>query len=349
MRGSIVSRQGKAMCYTASVLQINNTNRWKLFCVFVPYKILQAYWKCKFHLHHERPITIIHPTSRMMGPSEAAAQLRRFADEIEQASNGADDLIYISILAQVKLFASQNKPHPLRLVDELYCDQIRLALLRIAIDTGLFQAIAKGSEDGLGVLALAKAVNVDPALLHRILRVFVATGDVVRTADGGYKNSGYTDALANTWLASAAQIELNVLGKVFRQAPDLIKQSGYREPTNAKQTGCHSVLGGKSYFEYLDANPDLLSYWNISMANFGVIENMLNQKWYDLWPVQKRLLDGYERSSGPLLVDVGGGNEKRAKAFLDSLPEPYPLVVQDLPEAIEEAQKSRESLPRTLN
>ena len=279
----------------------------------------------------------------MAQPKEVAAQLRRFADELDGLSCDTAALSFVATLSKIKTYTTKSQPHVSRFFDELYFDEIRIAILSIALDVRLFEALAKDGNTGRAEVDLAETLHVDPALLHRMLRMFIATGDIIRIDGGRYKNSDYTNELGTTWLGEAARINLEVLGRVFNGFPDIIGERGYCEPVDAKATGSHAVFDGKSCFEHMYANPELLRKWNLAMANFGIIENMINQKWYDLWPIQERLIDGYDHTAGLLLVNVGGGNEKRAKAFLDSLPQPYPLVVQDLPQAITEAEKWREA------
>ena len=120
----------------------------------------------------------------MAQPKEVAAQLRRFADELDGLSCDTAALSFVATLSKIKTYTTKSQPHVSRFFDELYFDEIRIAILSIALDVRLFEALAKDGNTGRAEVDLAETLHVDPALLHRMLRMFIATGDIIRI-DGG--------------------------------------------------------------------------------------------------------------------------------------------------------------------
>lgn len=276
----------------------------------------------------------------MASPNAIARQLRLFADELDQAPLERNDPTFISIIGKIRRYIRLSKPQNLIYADDIWSDQVRNVMLRVAFDMGLFHHLAKAEAEGSTIEELASGKEVDLKLLHRILRALVATQDIIQVDGPRFKNSAYTHAIATTWLGAAFHIANEVIWPAFHRFPQFLKDGGHQEPKDSNQTTSHAVHNSKAFFEYINADPKLLESWNRAM---GAIDNPSIGRWFELWPVQECLLNGYESTRGPLLVDVGGGNEKRAKLFLDSLPKSYPIVVQDLPGVIAEAQKSSQA------
>lgn len=84
-------------------------------------------------------------------------------------------------------------------------------------------------------------------------------------------------------------------------------------------------------FEHLQANPPYGVKFNHHMGGY----RQGRPAWMDktFFPVQERLLDGFDKSSGaPLLVDIGGSIGHDLDEFRRKFPSaPGRLVLQDLP------------------
>lgn len=86
-------------------------------------------------------------------------------------------------------------------------------------------------------------------------------------------------------------------------------------------------------FSYLGSNPSSLADFNNLMAG----QRYGRKDWFDFFPVQEKLLDGF--TGGPLLVDVGGSEGYELQCFKETFPSAKgDLVLQDLPVVIDRIQ-----------
>ena len=87
---------------------------------------------------------------------------------------------------------------------------------------------------------------------------------------------------------------------------------------------------GTSLFEYLERDPEHKIYFDDWMSSRRA---GFRREWFDLYPVESRLVAGADRSSETVfLVDVAGGRGHDILSLSSRFPDlPGRLVVQDLP------------------
>lgn len=234
-----------------------------------------------------------------------------------------------------------------KLRNVLWVAPARHGLLLTGIEIGLFDALEKApSGASLDELLELLPVKVDKVLLRRILNVLTALGDV-KVVDEKYAPTTFTTSLATNPGVKAAIIRAEDTTMVSMHLPVYLKKIGYKEPADAK-TGNHYDTFGMDMFTRLREFPEKGKQFNQFMTAISTIYRI--PPWWELYPFMQ-LLDGYDPSKGPLIVDVGGGVGTLLEKFRDALPEPHKtstsLVFQDLPSVITQA-KTR-TLPPNLH
>ena len=116
--------------------------------------------------------------------------------------------------------------------------------------------------------------------------------------------------------------------------PLYLQSTKYQEPGDYFD-GPFTYAYGNSYWEWLKEDQERRSTFNRFMVKTRLDTQ---EEWFDFFPVEKL---GEGDASRPLLVDVGGGLGHDIAKFNKSHPElkgKGKLVLQDLPEVIEEAK-----------
>lgn len=84
-------------------------------------------------------------------------------------------------------------------------------------------------------------------------------------------------------------------------------------------------------FSWMGAHPADLGHFNAMMT----AQRHQRRNWYDLYPVQEKLIDGADETA-PLLVDIGGASGYELETFKKHFPNAKgELVLEDLPHTIE--------------
>jgi hypothetical protein len=94
------------------------------------------------------------------------------------------------------------------------------------------------------------------------------------------------------------------------------------------------------YFDWVAQSPQQAR--DLVMSMKAMQATSIGQQWFDFYPVEKRLLDGWrtEDAGGHriLLVDLGGGNGHDLKCLIERYPQVKAhsdkLILQDLPEVV---------------
>lgn len=123
----------------------------------------------------------------------------------------------------------------------------------------------------------------------------------------------------------AAQLSLALL-------PTYLKNTNYQNPQDPRDGPFQYANDGKSVFAWLADHPDVFQ------AFHGYVHAVRAHRpgWFELYPVQERLVDGLRaEGAASALVDVGGGTGQVLEAFRAAVPQ-YTgrLVLQELPEVV---------------
>ena len=121
-----------------------------------------------------------------------------------------------------------------------------------------------------------------------------------------------------------------------------MKEAGYRCPTEPKDGTVQYAFQTKYHiFDLLNSMPHIMHDFNEFMGNtMGA-----RKYWVDWYPVQERLLQGAAKSTA-LIVDVGGGKGHDLQAFHEKYPQRGRLVLQDLPQAIDNIKELDPAIER---
>jgi hypothetical protein len=130
--------------------------------------------------------------------------------------------------------------------------------------------------------------------------------------------------------------ELN--SPMFRSLPAYLQKTGFKNPTDVDDCNFQFWRGaGANMFQYVGTNPLLTSDFNDAME----CHSRYNlTPWVDVYPTDTIVAAAKARgleTSGPLVVDIGGGKGHDLKKFLARHPDTPPgsLVLQDLPSILQ--------------
>ncbi|KAJ5180607.1 S-adenosyl-L-methionine-dependent methyltransferase [Penicillium capsulatum] len=214
--------------------------------------------------------------------------------------------------------------------------------IRVAIEMGIFDALAAGGRSPQTIEQLAEKTQGDEKLLRalsettpvrlRILRLLRTKNLVVETDDHTYQplplalgfatGSPLVEAIKHFYANMKASTSLN----------EYFKTNGYRNPDDAHGAPFQFAYNTKDHhFDWLQKNPEDQHAFNVVMGLNRQVEGV---QWYDFYPVQDKLQVSPDRVR---LVDVGGGLGHDVTGFKERFPDmPGRLVVEDLPVVIQD-------------
>jgi C-methyltransferase len=192
--------------------------------------------------------------------------------------------------------------------------------ITVAAQLGVADALAEGP---LPIDELAARVDADADALRRLLRALIGRGIFRQLRDGRYALNSLSDTLrsdAPVSMTSAAQ---------FYGSQE--QRERWTLLVDSVRTGNAVVaaLRGKESFEYFAAKPELAELFNQTMTSVSELTDA---------PV----VAGYDFSSYPTIVDVGGGHGPLLAAILAAAPASHgvlydlPLVVANAPNLLRE-------------
>jgi hypothetical protein len=135
-----------------------------------------------------------------------------------------------------------------KLTELIWVHADRLAVLLIGIDINLFETLEK-SPSGMTLEELSGSlpVKIDTALLKRILRMLVATGDVSNTKDDKFAPTPFSSAIATTTGIRSALLRAADMSSTALHLPIYLKKIEYRNPADANH-GNHFDATGMDFF-----------------------------------------------------------------------------------------------------
>ena len=126
--------------------------------------------------------------------------------------------------------------------------------------------------------------------------------------------------------------------------PAFFAKTRYQNPVNPADGPLQYGHGTtKVFFEWLVERPKILESFNNHMAGYRQGQHSWMDE--DFFPIKGALENFDLGDSSPLLVDVGGGIGHDVEEFRKRYPGvPGRLIVQDLPETIQQASKAGQSI-----
>ncbi|KAL1983736.1 hypothetical protein VTN96DRAFT_9992 [Rasamsonia emersonii] len=212
------------------------------------------------------------------------------------------------------------------------------AAIEIAIDLGVFKVLAK-DEKPKSAAELAEATGAEPVFLSRILKHLAAMGVIYERGPDVYAATNFAKTLTIQKYGDGFPCMTDCITNAITLFPEWLRKNGYHAPTEntntALQLGFNTDL---PFFDYLKTNP----IYPMRFMNHMSAYRQGRPSWTDkgFYPVEERLVNGHEEGTA-LLVDVGGSTGHDLEEFRRKHPEAKgQLVLQDLPEVIENAKKN---------
>ncbi|KAL4819588.1 S-adenosyl-L-methionine-dependent methyltransferase [Aspergillus spinulosporus] len=211
-----------------------------------------------------------------------------------------------------------------------WAEPAQSAIIRMAVDTGLFQHLREAGPEGLCAESLSQKTGIDSPLLERLARHLVAMY-LLSYKNGAFRATGLSNGLAEENYQHSIRFCYDTVRPSFNGFPAYFKVRGYRSPKVGTMDGPFQNAHRSTlpFFDWLVTNPPNLQHFNSFMTAYRADK----ANWFDegFYPVKERLVDGFdERVSDVFLVDVGGGRGHDVLAFAARHPgHPGKLVLQD--------------------
>ncbi|KAJ6117897.1 hypothetical protein N7523_005760 [Penicillium sp. IBT 18751x] len=233
----------------------------------------------------------------------------------------------IALRAAQDLVGAFQKPRDA--IIQLSYSPTQILCVRIGIDLEIFTTLTDQNRP-LALEELAAVKNADLKLTERVLRVLAGIGYLVEHDIRVYAANTMTRQMSACESVATVKFLFDAGMPSLAKTPEFFRQTSFQSPTGAHngpfQFGERTE---KSLWEWFSQNPDSGNDFNTYMeGNRGD-----NISWVDWFPVQERLIDGYQASQGDvLLVDVAGGRGHELAAFEAKFPRaPGRLILQDQP------------------
>ncbi|KAL4733744.1 S-adenosyl-L-methionine-dependent methyltransferase [Aspergillus similis] len=211
-----------------------------------------------------------------------------------------------------------------------WAEPAQSAIIRMAVDTRLFQHLKEAGPDGLSGPSLSQKTGIDVPLVQRLARHLVAMY-LLSFKDGTFRATTLSNGLAEENYQHSICFCYDTARPSFNGFPAYFKACGYRSPQLGALDGPFQNAHRTTlpFFEWLVANPPNLQNFDSFMSAYRAGK----ANWYDdgFYPVQKRLVDGFDVGiSEALLVDVGGGRGHDVLTFTARHPKhPGKVILQD--------------------
>jgi C-methyltransferase len=188
--------------------------------------------------------------------------------------------------------------------------------ITVAAELGIADALADGP---LPIEELANEVGADPDALHRLMRALIGRGVFRHRPDGRYELNSRADTLR-----SDAPVSM-VWAARFYGSPE--QRERWTRLVDSIRTGRSVVplMHGKESFDYFAEQPELADLFNRTMTSISELTD-------------ESVVAGYDFSTYPTIVDVGGGQGPLLASILRAAPASQG-VLYDLPAVVSEAPK----------
>ncbi|KAL4997402.1 S-adenosyl-L-methionine-dependent methyltransferase [Aspergillus recurvatus] len=211
------------------------------------------------------------------------------------------------------------------------------AAIETCVNLGVFVLLSRDDTPKTAA-GLATATNADPLVLSRLLKHLSTMGVIAEAGEDTYRRNGFSTSLSNKRYSDAYPCMTNCITYGITSLPSFLKKTNYANPSD----GCHAAFQDgyrtdKHFFEFLKEHPAYGEEFNNHMTAY----HQGRPSWMDegFYPVPS-LTEGLNIAADDvLLVDVGGNVGHDLSEFRRKWPNiPGRLILQDLPEVIEQAK-----------
>ncbi|KAF4880868.1 O-methyltransferase [Colletotrichum siamense] len=197
-------------------------------------------------------------------------------------------------------------------------------------DLRLFEKWEENGNVPMTSLQLADMVGkIDPALLHRFLRLLAANHLVEQIPVDRFQPRELCMELNKPFGALLDYFRFATL-PMYGEMPRILAEMGYRNPVDGTDTLFQRVKNYKgSLWSYFKEHPEFGESFNMVQK----VSTGKEQPWMDMYP-HKKLVDESDPNL-PLFVDVGGGIGHDLMRMYNAYPETASrLYLADLPEVV---------------
>ncbi|KAL4862146.1 hypothetical protein BDV12DRAFT_190624 [Aspergillus spectabilis] len=211
-----------------------------------------------------------------------------------------------------------------------WAEPAQSAIIRMAVDTKLFQHLKEAGNAGLSAPTLSQKTGIDLILLQRLARHLVAMY-LIAYRDGAFHGTTLSNGLAEENYQHSISFCYDTARPSFNGFPEHFKTRDYKSPTLGTLDGPFQEAHKTQlpFFEWLVATPPNLQHFDSFMSAYRAGK----ANWYDkgFYPVPERLIAGFDAStSDVLLVDVGGGRGHDVTFFASQhTNHPGKVILQD--------------------
>ncbi|KPI43781.1 Demethylsterigmatocystin 6-O-methyltransferase [Cyphellophora attinorum] len=299
--------------------------------------------------HKECPLIHTQNFSSSIGKMRQPCALQTVVEEINQLSeHGLQQLAANDELRRAAIDAARRLTllvqTPEEAVRSLAFSPTYNACVRIAIDLHLFDRLLESP--CISSARLAERVGAEDELIIRLMRVLCGIGFAEEVAAFHYSPTRIT---AHMCKPSTAASIIHFFDQGFpsiSQLPRYFQDKGYCSPDDYTagpfQYGHQTDL--ETYSFWL-TKPTVINNFNVFMQG-GKLKK--EHAWTDWFPTQDTIVNGFKASAqAVMLVDVAGGKGRDLESFrMKHIDSPGRLVLQDLPETIEEISGLHKSIEK---
>ncbi|KAL5046572.1 hypothetical protein BDW71DRAFT_197504 [Aspergillus fruticulosus] len=191
------------------------------------------------------------------------------------------------------------------------------AAIETCVNLGVFVLLSKGDTPKTAA-ELAKATNADFLLLSRLLKHLSTMGVIAEAGEDTYRRNGFSTSLSNKRYSDAYPCMTNCITYGITSLPSFLKKTNYANPSD----GCHAAFQDgyrtdKHFFEFLKEHPTYGEEFNNHMTAY----HQGRPSWMDegFYPFRRKW------------PDIPGR-----------------LILQDLPEVIEQAKWQNQATQKAI-
>ncbi|XDG08335.1 hypothetical protein ABKA04_007950 [Annulohypoxylon sp. FPYF3050] len=207
------------------------------------------------------------------------------------------------------------------------------SMIKIGLDLNIFKVLAE-SKGAKTAEEIAKDTGADPQLIKRILRYYNTINVVREVGPHQYEATNITRNLTEDVCVAAINHYYDFVEKQYQAMPSFLKENGYQNPTDEKNTALQKGWNTKKQtFDLMLSVPGAMDHFHTYMA----LRRQTELSWLTVYPVREETA-GLTDSGRALYVNVGGGIGHQCAQFRAEYPDiPGRVILQDLADTVARA------------
>ncbi|KAI9737833.1 MAG: hypothetical protein M1834_009202 [Cirrosporium novae-zelandiae] len=216
--------------------------------------------------------------------------------------------------------------------------------VRLGVEIGLFDIIAN-KNGTITASELASQTQSESALIIRIMRDLTAMGFVGEAGEECYEATAITRHLTSKGVQAGIKHFFDQGLVTVGSMPEYFKKNGFKCPADSKSGPLQYAFNTDlESYAYWQTKPEVITGFNLFMTSkFGT-----SKPWTEFYPIEKQLIQGFDKSLSPdMFIDVGGGRGQAVLAVKTKVPHvPGKLTLEDRPEVINDIRELDENICR---